>query len=106
MTHRPVFHPRIEADVREAMARYDEKSPGLGERFKRTFYATVDEIVFLPEKNAVKVDEAIRTRLMPPFPYLIFYAVENDVIFILTVQYAGRKPAYLKTTVRERRTRE
>ncbi len=86
------------------MARYgyEERSPGLGERFKRTFYATVDEMLFLPAKNAVKVDEEIRTRLMRPFPYLIFYAVADDIIFVLAVQYAGRKPAYLRAVVRER----
>jgi hypothetical protein len=46
---RIVFHPRIEADVREVVVHYDGCSAGLGERFKRTFYATVDEIVVWPE---------------------------------------------------------
>jgi hypothetical protein len=69
VTYRPVFHARIEADVREAMGRYEAQSPGLGERFKR-----------------------------------MFYAVEHDVVYVLTVQYAGRKPAYLRRVAQERRT--
>ena len=104
MTHLPVFHPRIEADVRDAMAGYEIRASGLGERFKRAFYVTVDEILIFPEKNSVKVDSAVRTRLMRPFPYLIFYAVESATIFVLTVQYAGRRPAYLRSVVRERKT--
>lgn len=48
------------------------------------------------------MDDEIRTRLMRPFPYLIFYAVGHDVIYVLTVQYAGRKPAYLRGIARER----
>ena len=76
----------------EVVAHYNRCSAGLGERFKRTFYATVDEIVVWPESNAVKF-EGIRTRLVWPFPYLVFYAVETGVIWILSVQYAGRRPA-------------
>ena len=102
MARTPIFHPRIEDDVRDAMARYEEVSPELGQRFKRTFYAIVDEILIFPEKYAVKFAD-VRTRLIRPFPYLVFYAVENDRVFVLTVQYAGRRPAYLKTTIRERR---
>ena len=103
MTFLPIFHPRIEADVREAMASYDERSPGLGARFKSTFYASVDSVLVFPEKHRVKIDEEIRTLLMRPFPYLIFYAIERDVVFVLTVQYAGRRPAFLKAVAQERR---
>ena len=102
VTRTPVFHPRIEADVREAVGHYAEGAPSLGERFKRAFYATVDQIVVFPEKHAIKVDAVIRTTLMRPFPYLIFYAVEGNRVYFLTVQYAGRKPAYLRAVVRER----
>lgn len=84
------------------MARYEKEAPGQGERFKRTFYATVDEMLAFPAKHAVKIDAEIRTRMMRPFPYLIFYAVEHDIVSVLTVQYAGRKPAYLRAVVRER----
>ncbi len=89
--------------MREAMAYYEERSPGLGARFKRTFYETMDEILVFPEKHAVKIDGEIRTRLMRPFPYLVFYAVENDIVFALTVQYAGRRPAFLRAIAKERR---
>jgi plasmid stabilization system protein ParE len=102
--HRPIFHPRIEGDVREATGRYNEQSPALGERFKRTFYACVDALLNFPEKDAVRFDSVIRARLMRPFPYLIFYAVEGDLVFVLTVQYAGRKPGLLRAIVRGRRT--
>lgn len=103
MNFLPIFHPRIETDVREAVAYYDERSPGLGVRFKRTFYATVDSIRVFPEKHAVKLDREIRTRLMRPFPYLVFYSVEHGFVFVLTVQYAGLRPASLKAIAQERR---
>lgn len=98
----PIFHPRIEDDVRDAIARYGEVSPELGQRFKRVFYAIVDEVLVFPEKYAVKFAD-VRTRLIRPFPYLVFYAVENGRVFFLTVQFAGRRPSYLRATIRERR---
>lgn len=88
--------------MREAMGRYNERSTELGERFKRAFYESIDAILNFPEKDAVKLAAAIRARLMRPFPYLIFYAVEHDVVFVLTVQYAGRRPALLRAIVRSR----
>jgi hypothetical protein len=99
----PIFHPRIETDVREAVAYFERRSLGLGARFKLTFYAAVDSILVFPEKHAVKVEEDIRTRLLRPFPYLIFYAVERDFVCVLTVQYAGQRPASLQAIVQERR---
>lgn len=98
----PIFHPQIEADVRKGMAHYDGQSPGLGGRFRRTFYAAVDDVLVFPEKHPVKLETAIRTRLMRPFPYLVFYAVENDIVYILSVQYAGRNPTFLGSVVRQR----
>lgn len=99
----PVFHPRIEGDVREAVAYYEACSSGLGQRFKRTFYVTVEDLLVFPEKYAAKFGD-VRTRLIRPFPYLIFYAVEGERIFVLTVQYAGRRPSYLRAMARIRRT--
>jgi len=100
----PIFHPRIEADVREAMADYEGRSAGLGSRFKRTVYVAVDDILVFPEKHAVKAGDELRTRLMRPFPYLIFYAVERAIMFVPTVQYAGRRPAWLRAIAQERHT--
>lgn len=86
------------------MTHYDRRSPGLGVRFRRAFYASVDDLLVFPEKSPLKGGSGIRTRLMRPFPYLVFYAVENAVVFILSVQYAGRNPAFLENVVQQRRS--
>lgn len=100
----PIFHPLIEADVREAMARYNGESPGLGARFRRAFYAAVDDLLVFPEKHPVKHESGLRTRLMRPFPYFVFHAVESEVVFVLPVQYAGRSPGFLQSIARQRRS--
>ncbi|MEI6466985.1 MAG: hypothetical protein WCQ89_19825 [Verrucomicrobiota bacterium] len=39
---------------------------------------------------------------MSPFPFLVFYAIEPVVVFGLTVQCAGPRPAFLGAVARER----
>jgi hypothetical protein len=84
------------------MAYYDQRSPGLGLRFKQSFYSAADDIVVFPEKYAVKAKPGIRTRLMRPFPYLVFYAIENATVFVLAVKYAGLHPDSLRSVARKR----
>lgn len=88
--------------MRGVLGYYAAQSPDLADRFKRTFFAAVDELSAFPGKYPVKLAPAIRTRLMRPFPFLAFYAIEHDVVFVLTVQYAGPRPAYLRAVARER----
>lgn len=75
---------------------------GLAEQFKRTFYDGGDDILRFPKQHAIKVAPEIRTRLLRPFPYLIFDVVQDEVVFLLAVQYAGRKPERLRTIISQR----
>lgn len=102
MSFRAVFHRRVETDVLAARAYYAGRAMGLDERFKNIFYDVVDEILRFPQKHAVKIAPEIRTRLMRPFPYLIFYVMQGEVVFVLAVQYAGRKPDRLRTIISRR----
>ena len=90
------------ADILAARAYYSGLALGLEDRFKHTFYNAVDELLRFPEKNAVKIVPEIRTRLRRPFPYLIFYVVKEEVVFVLAVQYAGRKPDRLRGIISQR----
>ena len=90
--------------MRETVAYYEGRCPGLGARFKRTFYRAIDDLLAWPEQHAVKAEAEIRTRLLRPFPYLVFYAVESGAVFVLAVQYAGRRPSVLEAIMQERRT--
>jgi len=97
-----VFHRRVESDILAARAYYSGRAPRLEYRFKQIFYGSVDEILRFPKKHAVKIAPEIRTRLMRPFPYLIFYAAKDGVVFVLAVQYAGRKPDRLRAIISQR----
>lgn len=102
MSFRAIFHRRVETDVLAAQAYYSERAFEVGDRFKHVFYDTVDEVLQFPKKLAVKIAPEIRTRLMRPFPYLIFYVVQDAVVFVLAVQYAGRKPDRLRAIISQR----
>lgn len=77
--------------------------PGLGDRFKATFYARVEQIVSMPLAHPVTRFDDIRTALFRRFPYLVFSAVETETVFVLSVQYAGLDPAWLREIAAGRR---
>jgi toxin ParE1/3/4 len=98
----PIFHPAVAEDVSAAAEHYERRSPGLGRRFKKAFYSVVDGLLVFPARHAVKYAEEIRTVVLRPFPYLVFYAVDPGVVYVVAVQYAGRDPENLETTLKER----
>jgi len=102
MPPRLIFHPSIADDVQTVCAYYDSKVPGLGDQFKAAFYARVDQLAAMPGACPVRFDD-VRTALLRRFPYLVFYAVETATVFVLTVQYAGRDPIWLREVASERR---
>lgn len=102
MPRRMIFHPAIAEDIQTAVTYYEGKVPGLGERFKATFYTRVDQIAAMPQACPVRFED-VRTAQLKRFPYLVFYAVEAATVFVLMVQYAGRDPAWLRETVGGRR---
>lgn len=102
MPRRMIFHPAIAEDIQAACAYYDSKVPGLGGRFKAAFYTRVEQIAAMPQACPVRFDD-VRTAQLKRFPYLVFHAVELDTVFVLTVQYAGRDPAWLRERASGRR---
>lgn len=102
MPARLIFHPAVADDIRAACTYYEGKVPGLGERFKAAFYTRVEQLAAMPLACPVRFDD-VRTAQLKRFPYLVFTAVEEDTVLILTVQYAGRDPAWFREVVGKRR---
>lgn len=104
MTTRLIFHPEIEADIRNASAWYTARHAGLGSRFKDEFFVTVEHLHAWPLSHPVRFD-SIRAAKMSRFPYLVFFAVEPYAIWVLAVHYAGRDPAWIRHATLTRRTK-
>ena len=82
-----------EAELHDAAAWYDERSPGLGLRFIVYARKRVDELRDAPQRWPLAAGS--RRVLMGRFPYAIVYReVSDDEIEIIAVAHMKRRPSY------------
>ena len=90
--HRLVSAPRADLDVDAAFEWYENERSGLGLEFLDELRATYDRIADGPLKYQL-IRSGIRRVLLRRFPYAVYFAVEGDVLVVLTVLRASRDPA-------------
>jgi hypothetical protein len=87
------YHPAVEQDVAEALKRYDEVSPVLGDEFKKELrhfikLAAADPGRFHP------INSRFRRANLRRFPYHFLYGEIPDGIRITLVRHHKRHPDY------------
>jgi plasmid stabilization system protein ParE len=90
---RLIYHPDAEAELLEAAQFYEQRVPGLGDRFLNEFDATVAEIQQAPERWPV-IEGDLRRHVMRRFPYGIYYRVLGEELRVLVVKHHSRHPDY------------
>lgn len=89
--HRLVSAPRADLDV-EAAFEYEHERSDLGLEFLGELRATYDRIADGPLKYQL-IRSGLRRALLRRFPYAVYFAVEGEVVVVLTVLHASRDPA-------------
>jgi len=90
----PVFWlPEADAELREALARYESIRPELGQRFAEAVVDTVDRIAEDPLHYAV-VEKARRRAGVRRFPYGLFFLVEDSRIVVIACFHGKRNPKH------------
>jgi plasmid stabilization system protein ParE len=87
------FHPDAAEEVRDAVAYYDAKRPGLGDDFRAELEAAVLRIQQGPQMYAVE-SGAVRLCPLHRFPFSIYYEELTDRIWIAAVGHQSRRPGY------------
>ena len=78
------------ADISEAALWYEQRQPGLGERFTREVIAAIDALARNPLLYRVRHRRLGARWCFPAhFPYRIIYRVTDDVIPIVAVVHAA-----------------
>jgi plasmid stabilization system protein ParE len=95
-------HPEAEAEFHDAVDYYEERSEGLGVRFREEIEAAVERIAEQP--NRYPIYEATPCRQCPVtvFPYAVYYIEEVDRIWIVALAHQRRKPGYWLRRLRDR----
>jgi plasmid stabilization system protein ParE len=82
-----------EAELQDAAAWYDERTPGLGLRFVRAVRNKSDQILESPQLGQLAAGS--RRILMGRFPYaLVYREVSDEEIEIVAVAHLRRRSGY------------
>lgn len=94
-----LIEPDAQADIQAAFVFYEEKRPGLGERFRASVRAatlTIREYpVGLPE-----VEPGVRGMLISGFPFKLYYLAEESPLRVIAVIHTSRNPGAWKERLR------
>ena len=95
MAYKLLIKPIVFFDVEEAFNYYNEKSAGLGSRFYKQFLSSLNDIHNHP-LSYLTVKDPVRRCKVKMFPYIIFYVISDDEIFIIGLSHFKRGNAFLK----------
>jgi toxin ParE1/3/4 len=87
------LHEAADAELTEAVAYYDGKAEGLGDRFLAEVKAATRYIEHDPESAPI-IEEGVRAKVLVKFPYSLMYVVEERELYIVAVAHQSKRPGY------------
>lgn len=92
------FHPEAEQEFVEAAAYYERNVTGLGERFGSEVRHAIERLLEYPELG-VPMDVDLRRLMLTRFPYFLIYSFTTDLLRVVAVAHARRRPGYWQSRV-------
>lgn len=97
------FHPDARAELFADVEWYDEREPGLGERFGVAVRAAIDAAAKSPQSWAIwpgwDREPLVRSKSAGGFPYRVVYFVHDDRVMVVAVAHTRRRPGYWRERV-------
>ncbi len=93
-----LFHEEAEKDLLSIVEYYEECQIGLGLRFSKELYVTIDRICKYPLAWKM-IDLKTRRCLMSRFPFGVLYRIVDNRIIIMAIMHLHRKPGYWKNRI-------
>lgn len=90
--HRLISEPAVDLDVEAAFEWYEREQSGLGVEFLDELRTTYRRIAAGPLRYQ-ELRGGIRHALLRRFPYIVYFAVDGDIIIVVAVLHASRDPA-------------
>lgn len=88
-----VILPQASDELREAVEYYEAEQSGLGERLWRELDLHLQWITENPTLPRLRSKDYRRVNLKA-FPYYIAYAVRGEIIAVLAISHAARRPEH------------
>lgn len=88
------FRPAAAREFASDFRYYEKDYPGRGGRFVGAVDVALSQIAGTPERFPLLFEPDIRSVKVKRFPYRVVYVVVEDIIDVLAVAHAKRRPAY------------
>jgi hypothetical protein len=89
MNYKIVIIDEAKLDYKEALNYYKDINPKLGKRFNQSFKDSLDIIKKKPELFQIRF-ENVRIKMLKTFPYLIHFAIYDNLIVIKAIYHSSR----------------
>jgi toxin ParE1/3/4 len=90
------FHPDALAEFKAEIAYYEDRQVGLGVAFADEILRTVELFCLFPRIGSPE-EAGVRSLVIKRFPFLIYYEVLENKLWIWAVMHAAREPGYWKS---------
>lgn len=93
MSYRTEFLTKARLELLEAWIWYEDRQPGLGDRFKKQVDTVIGSIEQNPEQYK-EIKKSYRQVAMKVFPYLLIYKISKrkKIVAIVSVFHTHRNP--------------
>ena len=96
MRRRVIFDLEARLEFEDAIEWYDEREPGLGDRFKAEVLATIQRILKDPERFPLRGRKVRRASVETFKKYNILFRIEPNFIVVAAIFHGARNPARLR----------
>jgi hypothetical protein len=90
-----IFYEEAYEELEYAIDFYNEISPSLADKFKKSISDKINQIKLFPF-SCQKFFNQYRKCILLKFPYAIIYTIENNNIYIIAIANTNKKPFYWK----------
>lgn len=95
-----IIKPIVWFDLDEAIAWYENESPGLGKKFFKSFEQAKENILKRPTAY-VSITATVKRILLKNFPYKIFYIISDNTIYLIGLTHAKRSNAFIRRKLKQ-----
>ena len=96
MSRRVIFEPEARVEFENAVAWYNEREPGLGDRFSGEVNAAIGRILDDPERYPLRGKTVRRASVETFVKYSILFSIMPTYIGVVAIFHGARNPARLR----------
>lgn len=90
------FHPDALIELKAEVVYYEAARPGLGGDFADSVFKVIELACLFPDMGTPE-GNGVRSLVTKRFPFVIFYEVYRDHVWIWAVMHGAREPGYWRT---------